>query len=381
MTAVSVAPTVLPDECHALVSEGPVRTIYRKVPVGPEVGQGGLGRVLAAGVCGSDIGLLRGGALGDRVWPLILGHETVVRIELCSPVLTDRWDVATGDRVFVEEFIPCGWCEVCRSGRSRVCPRTDFRSRHFLRYGRTSLTTPPGLWGGFAEYLYLHPDARLHRLPPSLDADLAVLATPIANGLFWTRDVADLRPGENVVVVGPGAHGLGCVAAARRLGAGEVIVVGRSTDRSRLAVAIALGATAITCSDLDDVEAEIRRHTGGRGADVVIDATGSAPAAALSVRMAAPAGRVVLAGGLTEPVDAFPVDLVSSRELSVLGVRGHRGRDLSEAIQVLADPSSGISVMAGSPTPLAEGAALLARLCDSDREDEPPHHVLVPDLC
>lgn len=358
-----------------------MRTTYRSVPVAQDLGEGGLGRVLAAGVCGSDIGLLRGGALGDRVWPLILGNETVVRIEVCSPVLTDRWGVAPGDRVFVEEFIPCGWCEVCRSGRSRVCPRTDFRSPQFLRYGRTSLTTSPGLWGGFAEYLYLHPNARLHRLPTSLDAHLAVLATPIANGLFWTRDVADLHPGESLVVLGPGAHGLGCVVAARRLGAGEVVVIGRSSDRSRLATALALGATAVACSDVDDVEAEVWRHTGGRGAAVVIDATGSAAVAALSVRLAAPAGRVVLAGGLGEPADGFPVDLISSRELSVLGVRGHRGADLAEAIQVLADPGAGTAPLATTPTPLDEGAAVLSRLCEPEGRDEPASHVLVPEPC
>lgn len=381
MTLVAEPVAAVPDECRALVSEGAVETTYRSVPVPADLGDGGLGRVLAAGVCGSDIGLLRGGSLGDRLWPLILGHETVVRIEVCSPALTERWGVTTGDRVFVEEFIPCGWCEVCRSGRSRVCPRTDFRSATFLRYGRTSLRTGPGLWGGFAEYLYLHPDARLHRLPTGLDAPLAVLATPVANGLFWTREVAGLRPGESVVVLGPGAHGLGCVVAARRQGAGEVVVVGRSTDGTRLASAMQLGATAYAHSDVDDVEEEVRRHTGGRGAAVVIDATGSVAAAALSVRLAASAGRVVFAGGLAGPVDGFPVDLVSSRELSVLGVRGHRGEDLAEALQVLADPGSGISALGATPTPLHAGEALLSRLCSPGWRDEPPHHVLVPDQC
>jgi threonine dehydrogenase-like Zn-dependent dehydrogenase len=369
----------VPDECAALVAESPGTTVYRTVPTAGDLGEGGLGRVLAAGVCGSDLALLRGGPISDRLWPFILGHETVVRIDRCSSVLTERWGVTTGDRVFVEEFIPCGWCEVCRSGRSRVCPRTDFRSADFLRYGRTSLTTTPGLWGGFAEYLYLHPDARLHRLPASLDAHLGALATPVANGLFWLRSTADLRPGESVVVLGPGAHGLGGVAAARLLGAAEVIVVGRSTDAIRLSTATALGATATACSDVDDIETEVRRHTGGQGADVVIDATGSASVAALSVRLAAPNGRVVLAGGLTEQADSFPVDLISRRELSILGVRGHRGQDIAEAIRVLADSAVDFSPMAANPTPLEDGAALLSRLCEPGWRDEPAHHVLVPD--
>ena len=376
----STGPAV-PEECRALVAEAPGTTACRIVPVPADLGEGGLGKVLAAGVCGSDLALLRGGSVSDRLWPFVLGHETVVRIERCSPTLTERWGVRTGDRVFVEEFIPCGWCEMCRNGRSRVCPRTDFRSASFLRYGRTSLTTAPGLWGGFAEYLYLHPAARLHRLPACLDAHRGALATPLANGFFWLRSIADVRPGENVVVLGPGAHGLGGVVAARRLGAAEVIVVGRSTDSTRLATATALGATATARSDEDDVETEVRRHTGGRGADVVIDATGSPSAAALSVQLAAPNGRVVLAGGLTEAADAFPVDLISRRELSVLGVRGHRGEDIAEALRVLTDGDVDFSPVAASLTPLEDGAALLTRLCEPGGRDEPPHHVLVPGQC
>ena len=381
MAAVTGAAPAVPAECRALVAEGPGTTEYRTVPVPEDLGDGGLGKVLAAGVCGSDLALLRGGPVSERLWPFVLGHETVVRVERCSPTLTERWGVATGDRVFVEEFIPCGWCDVCRSGRSRVCPRTDFRSASFLRYGRTSLRTGPGLWGGFAEYLYLHPAARLHRLPASLDAHEGALATPVANGLFWLRSIADVRPGDNVAVLGPGAHGLGAVVAARRLGAAEVVVIGRSTDSTRLATAIGLGATATARSDVDDVETEVRRHTGGRGADVVIDATGVPAAAALSVHLAAPNGRVVLAGGLTEKADAFPVDLVGRLELSVLGVRGHRGENIAEALRLLADGDVDVSPLVASCTPLEDGAALLARLGEPGWRDEPPHHVLVPAQC
>ena len=362
----------------ALVTTGPVQTEYRSVPVPRDAGQGGLGRVLAAGVCGSDLDLLRGGAVAQRVWPLVLGHETVVRVEVCSPELTARWSIEGGDVVFVEEFIPCGWCEVCRGGDYRVCPRTDFRSPSFLRYGRTSLETGVGLWGGFSEYLYLDVRARLHPVPDGVPATTAVLATPVANGLRWVRRSADVQPGDCVVVLGPGAHGLGCVAAARRVGAGEIILVGRSGDDQRLAVGVALGATAVLHSDRDDVEAEVLARTGGRGAQVVVEVTGSAAVAGLAVRLAGRAGRVVFAGGGSSGAPDFPVDLVMSRELHLLGVRGHDGDDLAEALRLIADPASGLDAMTAAPTPLAEGAALLAALCGPPGAEQPPHHVLVP---
>lgn len=377
MVNVSTASTQLPDTCEALVCTGPQRAEVCSVPVPGELGDGGLGRVLAAGVCGSDLSLFRGGPIAERVWPLVLGHETVAQIETSSHVLAERWGVRAGDRVFVEEFIPCGWCQVCRSGNYRVCPRTDFRSERFVRYGRTSLDTAPGLWGGFAEYLYLHPNARLHRVPDSVEAHLAVLATPIANGLRWVRTVADTQPGDDVVVLGPGAHGLGCVAAAREVGAREVIVVGQSSDSHRLDVGTALGASAVLRSDHDDVPAEVFRRTDGRGAEVVIDATGSTQAASLAPRLAAHAGRVVLAGGPTAAADGFPVDLITSRELRILGVRGHDGHDIARALNLIERGRFDFALMSGRSTALDEGAALLTSLC-ADESDHAPHHVLVP---
>lgn len=366
-------------QCHALVSTGPQQAEYRAVPVPGELSGGGLGRVLAAGVCGSDLSLFRGGPIASRIWPHILGHETVVQVDRSAPALAERWGVAEGDRVFVEEFIPCGWCEMCRSGRYRTCPRTDFRSDRFLRYGRTSLKTGPGLWGGFSEYLYLHPDARLHRVPDGVASHQAVLATPLANGLRWVGTIADTRFDDSVVVLGPGAHGLGCVVAAQEAGARQVILVGLSTDAGRLAVGAKLGASAVLRSDAEDIADEVRGRTGGAGAQVVIEVTGSPEAAGLAVRLARHGGRVVLAGGASAPAPGFPVDLITARELAILGVRGHEGHDIARALRLIASGKYPVDTMTATPTPLADGANLLAELCSGAHADDFPHHVMVPE--
>jgi threonine dehydrogenase-like Zn-dependent dehydrogenase len=366
-------------ECRALVSTAPGRAEYRAVPVPGELAGGGLGRVLAAGVCGSDLSLFRGGPIASRVWPHILGHETVVRVERSSLALAERWGVAPGDRVFVEEFIPCGWCEMCRSGRYRTCPRTDFRSERFLRYGRTSLNTGPGLWGGFSEYLYLHPDARLHPVPGDVAAERAVLATPIANGLRWVGTTAEAQFDDTVVVLGPGAHGLGCVVAAQEAGARQVILIGLSTDAARLAVGTSLGASAVARSDADDVEEEVRQRTDGHGAQVVIEATGAPEAAGLAVRLARHGGRVVLAGGANTPATDFPIDVIGRREVRVLGVRGHDGRDISRALRLLGSGRYEVDAMTAAPVSLADGADLLTALCSGGPAHDLPHHVMLPD--
>jgi len=365
------------EACGALITRAPGHAEYGQVPMPRELADGGLGRVLAAGVCGSDLNLLTGEAPAAKLWPLILGHETVVEVQSATSTLRQRWGVAPGDRVFVEEFIPCGWCSVCRAGDYRVCPHTDFRSERFLRYGRTSLNTTPGLWGGFSEYLYLHPNARLHPVPNDVPSHVAVLATPVANGLRWVRAVAEARPGDHVVVFGPGAHGLGCVLAAREVGAGEVILVGRSNDRHRMSTGASLGASAVLRADRDDIEACVRNHTGGRGADVVIDATGAPGAARLAVQVATHGGRVVIAGSTAGSTDGFPIGLVTAREIRIVGVRGHNGSDIARALQVIARRSSDLEAMT-TPTPLTRGGQLLRKLADGEGET-PAHHVLIPE--
>lgn len=369
-----------PAACTALLCDGPGQAQLGEVQLPSRLAGGGLGRVLAAGVCGSDLALFQGGLLAERVWPVILGHETVVRVEAASEVLTRRWGVHRGDRVFVEEFVPCGWCRECRTGHHQLCPRTDFHSAAFLRYGRTSVRTAPGLWGGFAEWMYLHPRAQLHPVPPGVASSLAVLATPLANGLRWVAGVARAAPGECVVVLGPGAHGLGCVVAAREVGAGPVVLVGTAGDQLRLRIGSELGADAVLRSDLDDVEAAVRRLTGGRGAQVVVEVTGAAAAAETAVRVAGRHARVVLAGGSAAPAAAFPAGLITKRELTVTGVRGHDADGLAAALRLLARDRYPFASMTTAPVPLTAAAALLSELSSGQDPSgtRAPHHCVRP---
>src|ERR1019366_6017904 len=152
--------------------------------------------------------------------PFVPGHEIVGRI-------THTWGYhgnaafEVGGRVAIEEALPCWSCAVCRSGRHRLCPRST-------RYGGTPLATAPALWGGFSQYTYLAPGTSAHAVPSSLDADLATLFIPVSNGLSWVRSAGRLSPGESAAVIGVGQHGLACVAAARRGGAGPLGGAGRA---------------------------------------------------------------------------------------------------------------------------------------------------------
>jgi threonine dehydrogenase-like Zn-dependent dehydrogenase len=330
--------TGLPERCRAAVATEACTTEQRDLPL-PALGpDDGLLRVEAAGICGSDWELYRRERRGRGLGPLILGHEIVGRVSALGERAAERLGVGPGQRVAVEEFLPCGTCALCRAGHYRLCDATDTRgSGPYLRYGATPVSVPPGLYGGFSQYLYLHPRAVLHPIDPDLPPELAVLFIPLANGIRWVLAEGGLRLGQTVVVQGPGQHGLGCVVAARQGGAGTVIAVGTREDAVRLEVARRLGADHTVVAGESDVAAAVMDLTGGAGADLVVDlAPGDVAAVEVALAMAAKRGTVVLAASKQgRPVGGFRHDTVVRKELRVLGVRGHDHRSIEQAIGLI----------------------------------------------
>jgi hypothetical protein len=147
----------------------------------------GLLRVELCGVCGSD-------------WPyylkypkargaLILGHEAVGHVARLGPAAAARFGIKEGDRVALEEYLPCGHCRYCRSGDFRLCDETDTLNRPpddpTIRYGSTPIAVAPSLWGGYSQYQYLHPNAVFHRVPDHVPAR-AFARLPLDNNVEWT---------------------------------------------------------------------------------------------------------------------------------------------------------------------------------------------------
>lgn len=289
------------------------------LPIPRDLAGGALIEVEAAAVCGSDWAHYSDDEFrtGRNV---VLGHENVGRIVAVDPEWEHRWGLAVGDRVAVEEFVPCGRCALCREGSYHLCGATDWRRGDSLRYGRTATEVWPGLWGGFSQYLYVHPRAFVYRVPDGMDPHIAVLANPVANGIRWLYDIAGLRPGERVAIIGPGPHGLGCVLAASRVAA-EVTVVGREGDERRLADAMAMGADVTHSSDGQDIT-ELLLANDAAGPDVVVDLTPSWDVVASAIAAAPKKGRLILAG--KKPATAFHLDSVAigRKELQVRGVAG-----------------------------------------------------------
>jgi threonine dehydrogenase-like Zn-dependent dehydrogenase len=317
----------------AAVAVAPLRTEIRDFPI-PAIGPAdGLLQVEACGLCGTDWEFYtrrRGANLG----PLILGHEIVGRVREVGAEAARRWQIRAGDRVAVEEFLPCGQCEFCLSGRPALCSDTDSRAERFLRYGATPIDVPPALWGGFSEVLYLHPHALVHTISAEVSPDLATLFVPISNGLRWVLKEGRMPPGGTVVVIGPGAHGLGCVIAAVHGGAGRIIAVGR-TQGARLEAAEALGAIGIASQEVD-VVAAVRDVTEGAMADVIVDlAPGEPGTIETAVQLARKGGTIILtAAKHGKPVDLHS-DLIVRNEITVKGVRGRDYASVEEALEII----------------------------------------------
>jgi threonine dehydrogenase-like Zn-dependent dehydrogenase len=291
----------------------------------------GLLRVEASGVCGTDVSLV---ANGRVVEPTVLGHHIVGVVEVIGAAAERRWKVAAGDLVAVQEYLPCQACVWCRTGEFRFCNRTDLRSGG-RRFGTVPVHELSGLWGGNAQFLHLPAEAVVHKLPDGMTPLRAVWLLPLANAFDWTLEAGALQPGATVVVVGPGQHGLACVAAAREAGAGEIVCIGMPGDEERLAIATRLGASHTLVTGHRALPDAVRQQLGERQVDVVINTSGTGHAMLNTlVEMAGKRARVV-ESGLTQGQLQLNLGAVTSRAMSIVGARGRSLRAIERAIASL----------------------------------------------
>ncbi len=318
----------------------------------------GLLRIEMTGVCGSDWPYYQ--KYPEAKGALILGHESVGRVEKLGRNAAKKFGVREGDRVALEEYLPCGHCRYCRQQEFRLCDETDTLNRvGTIRYGSTPIDVAPALWGGFAQAQYLHPNSVFHRLPDAMPAALAAMALPLGNGVEWAYLQGKTRIGETVVIQGPGQQGLACVVAAKEAGAGAIIVTGLGSgrDKRRMQLALRLGAThSIDVSQHDALES-VAEITGGEMADLVLDCAAGGPETILSaIGLARKAGRILLGGWKFRDVPNFPSDTLVRRFLTVKGMRGHS----FEAVEM------GLGLLASGKYPLHEMATHVFGLSEVD---------------
>ncbi|MFI5835828.1 zinc-binding dehydrogenase [Micromonospora sp. NPDC051300] len=279
------------------------------VPPGP-----GEVRVVVAytGICGTDLHV-RHGAMDHRVSvPAVIGHEMSGRIAESGAGVTG-WRV--GDAVTVMPLVWCGDCPACRAGHQHVCHRLTF----------LGIDSPGAMQGSWTV-----PAETLVSLPEGLSLRHAALIEPIAVAVHDVRR-SRLAAGEHAVVIGAGPVGLLIACVARTRGARVVLV---ELDPHRRAVAAGLGFTVVDPAETEPVDV-VDDQSGGAGAAVVFEVSGSAGGVRTATGLLAVRGRLVVVGIHPTPRE---VDLhrVFWRELEIVGARVYRRGDFTEAVRLLA---------------------------------------------
>jgi threonine dehydrogenase-like Zn-dependent dehydrogenase len=319
----------------AAVQVAPETTELREFALPEVASDAALLKVEAAGVCGSDVGGYR--RMGAA--PRILGHENVGTLARTGEAFARRWGVKDGDRVAIEEYLPCGHCELCLRGEFRHCAATDVHTNaDALRYGNTPITTAPALWGGYSQYLYMPPATVLHRMPEHVPAEQAAMALPIGNGIQWGVVEAQAGPGRSLVVMGPGQQGLAAVMAARSAGADLIILTGLASDARRLEVGRQLGADVTVQADTEDVRARVSEITAGKGVDAVVDTTSAMASEMVPLAIdlvKRKEGRIVVQS-LGGTIRDFPIEKLARKYITVKAARGHSYAAVEMAIERIA---------------------------------------------
>jgi len=308
-------------EMKAAVLAGRQQIEIQTLPI-PEVTAGSiLLKILACGVCGSDIRIFNNGH--SRVaYPAITGHEIAAEVVEVGAGVTG---FKVGDRLSLGADVPCGQCEWCQNGLGNCCEQNFAIGHQFP--------------GGFAQYCLLSPITvqygPLRAVPDGVDMELAALAEPLAcciNGL----ERVNFAPGRSAVILGAGPIGIMLAQAARAFGSPLVIL--SDIDPERLRMARVSGADCYLNATGDELVSQVMDTTGGRGADVVFTACPSPDAQEDALRIVGTRGAINLFGGL--PGSARPIQFLSNlihyKEITLTGSHGSTPRQHALAVDLIA---------------------------------------------
>jgi L-iditol 2-dehydrogenase len=284
-------------------------------------------------VCGTDVHLWHG-RLAGVPYPIIPGHVSTGTAARVRGTVTglDGHRVREGDRLaFFDVHRTCGRCHAC------TVARTPTRCSSRRVYGITD-SANDGLFGGWSEAIYLEPGVITARLPDEVgDEDYIGAGCGLITAVH-ILDRARLRLGDHVVVQGTGAVGLSAIALARVHGAGRVIAIGAPADR--LALALRMGADValdVTSTSEEERVERVRTETLGHGADVAIEAAGSARAVEEGLNFLRDGGVYVIAGHYTNagPSSINVHEQINRKHAEIRGCWGSEPGHFLRAVSIL----------------------------------------------
>ena len=306
--------------------------VEERPPVPPASGEVQI-EVAYTGICGTDLHILHG-SMDHRVRvPQAIGHEMSGRV---AAVGTDVAGLAIGTPVTVMPLRWCGACPACRAGNHHICHRLNVIGIDSVGAMQQQWTVPAGV---------------VVPLPADLPLTHGALVEPTAVAVHDVRR-ADLLPGEKVVVIGGGPVGVLIALVASSVEADVALL---EVDPHRRAIADRLGIRTLDPAHTDLVS-EVEAWTGGAGAAVAFEVSGSAAGITTAVELLAVRGRLVVVGIHSQPreIDVFRFFW---RELTMVGARVYQRDDYDTAIDLLRAGKVGAETLITHVEPLTNAAA------------------------
>jgi threonine dehydrogenase-like Zn-dependent dehydrogenase len=337
--------------------------VIEEVPVPQELEPGSiLVRIEMCSICGTDVHLWQG-SLATRVeLPVILGHEMVGRIVAMgggSQRDSVGQPLRIGDRI-TWSHTSCGSCYFCTVAQEpTLC-------QNARRYMYERMDRFPYLFGGFAEYGYVLPEAGRVRVPDDLPNEFASLSSCALRSVMNAVDaLGAVATTDTVVIQGAGPLGLLATAVAKISGARRVITIGAPDPR--LAIAGEFGADdtiSVERSSPEERAERIKTLTNGRGADIVMEFTGHPQAFNEGLDLIRRGGRYVVVGQLGSGTTTFRPSLIVSKQLRILGSLSGRAKAYWKALEFLSTHKTSIPFerMVSSRYSLAEVNTAMERM-------------------
>jgi len=261
-------------------------------------------RVQKAGICGTDAHIWDWDKWSQSriVTPVIVGHEFMGTVAAVGDAVRN---VKVGDRVAAEGHISCGHCLLCRTGQEYICERV-----RILGIDRD---------GAFADYVAV-PEHNIWKLDPAVPDEWAAVFDPLGNAVHTV--MAAGVSARSVVITGVGSIGLMAIPVARAAGAARVIAIDINPDK--LALAKKLGADEVFDARTADLHDKVYALTGGHGADVLLEMSGSGAAINQGLSMVRNGGRAALLGLPSDNVSMNLAENIIFKGLTVLGINGRK---------------------------------------------------------
>jgi alcohol dehydrogenase/L-iditol 2-dehydrogenase len=262
-------------------------------------------RVRGVGVCGSDVHQYHNTQSWTVKVPVILGHEFCGEIAALGKAVKGY---SEGDRVASETA-------------AEIDPESPMTRKGMYNLDPARRGFGYDLHGAMAEYVKV-PSRLLHRIPKNVPMEVAAMTEPCCVAYQATVVNSHIRPGDTVIVIGPGPIGLLCGTMARLSGAGRVILAGTTRDQGRMEIGLKAGATHAVDVQTQDMMKLLAGIGDGLGADVIVDSTGASISLKSALDWVRPAGHITKVGWGPQPMN-FSMDPLVKKAVTLQGSFSH----------------------------------------------------------